>query len=106
MSTSRLQMERLALAQISYESIDQSIRTVEMESGNTLLSVPQGAGEQLLKVYRAIRPLLKAVAVVPLLPPTWRTVMQLFVATLDEFIASDAFKAGKDLSSGPEEVTP
>jgi len=97
MSTSPIHMEQLALAQISYDAIDASIRSLDMEEeqGNTLIAAPGSRLERVAKIYRAVKPLLKAIAILPLLPPTWRAVLQLFLSTLDEVDAS--FKAGKDL---------
>lgn len=97
MSTSRIHMEQLALAQISYDAIDASIRSLDMEEeqGNALIAGPGSRLEQLAKIYRAVKPLLKAIAILPLLPPAWRAVLQLFLTTFDE--VDSGFKAGKDL---------
>jgi len=98
MSTSWNQMQQFTLAQISFEEIDTSIRSYTMEEseGNTLLpSKPSAGVTRVLQIYTAVKPLLKALAVLPLLPAVWRSALQLFVIALDE---AATFKAGKDLS--------
>jgi len=89
--------EQTTLVENSYESIYAAIRTIniEEESNKTLLATPEGRVAQVAKVYAAVRPLLQTLAILPLIPPTWRAALQLFVTTLDGFNAS--FKAGKDL---------
>ena len=68
---------------------------MEEESGKTLLPDAGARVAQAVKVYRATRPLLQAIAMLPLIPPAWRAALQLLVITLDGVNAS--FKAGKDL---------
>jgi len=81
----------------SYESIYAAIRTIniEEESTKTLMATRDGRLAQVVKVYKAVRPLLQTIAILPLIPPAWRAALQLFVTTLDGFNVS--FKAGKDL---------
>ncbi|HEY4639931.1 MAG TPA: hypothetical protein VII75_01185 [Thermoanaerobaculia bacterium] len=97
MSTSRLHMEQALLTQINFESIDNSIRSYDMdeEGANALLAIPDDRLKQLVKIYQTVKPLLNAAVLLPIIPPAWRAVLQLFVTTLDGINAS--FKAGKDL---------
>ena len=55
---------------------------------------------RLLVIFDGIRPLLRALASVPMLPEQWRKSLQMLIAVLDELSASTPkpyFKAGKDL---------
>ena len=81
------------------ESIDQfeSLDTGEM----AVVAKPQTAGDRaqsLMTTYAGVRPILLALAAVPLVPETWRAAISVFVASLDGVTAS--FKAGKDLAAG------
>jgi hypothetical protein len=104
------EMERMAQAQISYDEINDGIRSLTMDSDeeNTLLPVTREGGAQhgqptlqtdgvarVVKIYGAIRPLLKALALMPIIPASWRSALQLFAVALDAL--TPAFKAGKDL---------
>ena len=87
------------------KSVDRNIRTLmqDMEHENTLR--PESATSRLqrvLKIYRAIRPLLAILGSLPLIPSTWRASLVMFTQALEaltlaapEILAG--FKAGKDL---------
>jgi hypothetical protein len=70
-----------------------NLADVEAAAGNP--------GEHLLTTFRAVRPILAEVVKLPLLAPTWRAALRLFLATLDDAAATPStgrdFKAGKDL---------
>lgn len=58
--------------------------------------------QRLLATFQAVRPILSAVSVLPLIPPQFRDTLRLFLATFDAFAqsvpaAGPDFKAGKDL---------
>jgi hypothetical protein len=57
--------------------------------------------QRLAKLYIALKPLLSAIATLPLLPQPWRIALGLFIGTLDAVASSPGidpdFKAGKDL---------
>jgi hypothetical protein len=57
--------------------------------------------ERLLTTFGAVRPILAEVVKLPLLAPTWRAALRLFVTTLDDVTVTLSkgrdFKAGKDL---------
>lgn len=57
--------------------------------------------ERLMATFHAVRPILAEVVKLPLLAPTWRGALRLFVAALDDAAATPStgrdFKAGKDL---------
>ena len=87
---------------ITFESIQQSVNTLDLQA----FTAKTAAGDQPTRVqrvlasYRAVRPLLAAVAVVPVIPPQFRDALRLFLVTFDQFAADSAtgeFKAGKDL---------
>jgi hypothetical protein len=106
MSTLHNHIQNIALAQISYDAIETSIHTIDLEEelSNTLLGVSDTRIAHLVTVYRAVRPLLNAAAVLPIIPPAWRAVLQLFVTTFDE--VDETFKAGKDLNPDPAPEEP
>ena len=86
----------------SFNSIDQEIRALDMETiiAASTLPVAEDRLVRLLTIYKAVRPLLRAFAVLPLIPEHWRNALQLLIATLDEIAAATPepdFKAGKDL---------
>ena len=85
------------------KAIDRSVTSLmaEMAHENTLLpDTPLRLLQRALKVYRGVRPLFTVIAKLPLLPPTWGAVLEMFIRALDAVAAVDvttAFKAGKDL---------
>jgi hypothetical protein len=96
---------------LSFESIDDHILDYvndfidEFESldttGEGAVATPQTAADRaqrLMTTYAGVRPILLALAAVPLVPETWRAAISVFVASLDGVTAT--FKAGKDLAVG------
>jgi len=96
---------------LSFESIDDQINDYVNEfidqfesldtTGEGAVATPQtaaGRAQQLVTTYAGVRPILVALASVPLVPETWRAALSVFVITLDGVTAT--FKAGKDLAVG------
>jgi hypothetical protein len=96
---------------LSFESIDDHILDYvndvidefeTLDSGEmAVMAKPQTAADRaqsLMTTYAGVRPILLALAAVPLVPETWRAAITVFVASLDGVTAS--FKAGKDLAVG------
>jgi len=84
--------------EISFESIDAQVSRFDLSSVTT-----RGAGQaqpplsqRLLTAFAVVRPILIAVAAIPLIPAKWRVAIRAFITTLDEVTAT--FKAGKDLA--------
>jgi hypothetical protein len=107
-------IEMSSSSQPSFAEIDASIRTLTDYARNDRTLLASGSKERLvrtLKVYTAVKPLLRALSFVPLLPTNWRAALVLFLETLDALAltaegAGDdfpppepriEFKAGKDL---------
>ncbi|HXH42039.1 MAG TPA: hypothetical protein VNN08_25670 [Thermoanaerobaculia bacterium] len=91
---------------ISFKSIDRGVREFDI-----LVLASKGAVQTLetrtarvMAVYAPARPMLVALSTVLLIPKTWRALLTVFVATLDEVSAT--FKAGKDLATAPVDGTP
>jgi hypothetical protein len=59
--------------------------------------------QRLVATYTAVRPILAAISVLPLVPANWRLGLRVFIEALDAFVvtpsvtAQEDFKAGKDL---------
>jgi hypothetical protein len=92
----------------TYETIDQSMQSVDWNSFKAATLVPQSKAERekmLATVWRAIRPLAVVVSATPLIKPEWRAGAQVFIGLMDAFAADTPagtsatpdFKAGKDL---------
>lgn len=93
----------------SFKQIDAAVRTfiMEMEQENKNGVLPGEADpnarpdriRQLVKIYKAIKPLLIALSTLALIPSTWRKALALFLEQLQAVAdaASPDFKAGKDL---------
>ena len=86
---------------ITFESIQQSVNTLDLEAftGKAAAADQITRVQRVLASYRAVRPILSALSVVPLIPPQFRDALRLFLATVDQFAdsATGDFKAGKDL---------
>jgi hypothetical protein len=54
--------------------------------------------QRLTTTYTAARPILVALAAIPLIPATWRAIVTTFVVSLDQI--TNSFKAGNDLALG------
>ena len=92
---------------LSFDSIDREVRKFDIVgfSSEGAVQTPATATERLVAVFNAVRPILMAIAsTIPLIPVAWRTLMSVFVSTLDDVSAS--FKAGKDLATAPVNVSP
>lgn len=93
--------------EFSFASIDQEIRGLDLAGirSNSFLAAQGTRIQRAVTIFRGLRPLLAAFAAMPIVPPYWRSALQLFVFTLDEIAASTPapaieggdFKAGKDL---------
>ena len=91
-------------AATAYATINHSIRSLDFDEFNGQTAIADTFKTQLqrlAKLYIALKPLLAAVATLPLLPQPWRVALGLFVGTLDAVASSPEidpdFKAGKDL---------
>jgi hypothetical protein len=87
---------------LSFDSIDREVRKFDIVgfSSEGAVQTPATSIERLVTVFDAVRPILAALATaIPLIPVAWRTLMGVFVSTLDDVSAS--FKAGKDLAISP-----
>jgi hypothetical protein len=98
--------QQTTTAPVSFKQIDASLKTLTVEQPNAAQPETLTARvEKLAKVYSSIKPLLAAVAALPIIPQTWRIGLTLFAQTIDLVVsapelvaAGDAdFKAGKDL---------
>ena len=93
---------------LTFAAIDAHVRA---QAAATPPQTAQNAQQRLFARYTAIRPILAALAVFPLIPPTWRAGIIAFMATADEVAlltqapigttpapvpANPDFKAGKD----------
>jgi hypothetical protein len=85
---------------LSFERIDAHINRIDLASlaAATALPTQPDRGQRLIAAYAMSRPILIAIAAIPLVPATWRTALRIFTTTLDEVTLS--FKAGKDLAVG------
>jgi hypothetical protein len=92
-------------APVSFKQIDASLKTLTIEQPNAAQPETLTARiEKLAKVYGSIKPLLTAVAALPI-PRTWRIGLTLFAQTIDLVVSAPElaaagdgdFKAGKDL---------
>lgn len=86
---------------LSFDSINRQVQQFDavtfMSEG--AVETPMTRMDRLVTVYASARPILAALAAIPLIPSTWHTVLTIFVSTLDGVSAS--FKAGKDLAIAP-----
>ena len=92
---------------LTFDSIDHQVKQFDLVTFNSEGAVQTSATaiERLVTVFDAVRPILMALATaIPLIPVAWRTLMSVFVSSLDEVSAS--FKAGKDLATAPVNVSP
>ena len=92
---------------LSFDSINHQVQQFDavtfMSEGAIQTSATRA--ERLVTVFGAVRPILMALAsAIPLIPAAWRTLLGVFVSTLDDVSAS--FKAGKDLATTPTSGSP
>ena len=85
--------------QFTFAEIDQKIAWLRSPDRADLLTPGADPMTRLVTIYRAVRPIILVVLSLPLLPPTWRSVLKLFVNNLDTLATAfdPTFKAGKDL---------
>jgi hypothetical protein len=86
---------------ITFESIEKSIHSLNIDA---MTAVPDTASrtQRAITTYKAVRPIVAALTVFPLLPAQWQAALKLFLVTFDAFAqsapeADGDFKAGKDL---------
>jgi len=87
---------------LTFDSIDRQVKKFDVVSfaSEGAVQTSATAAERLVTVFEAVRPILMALAAtIPLIPAAWRTLMNVFVSTLDDVSAS--FKDGKDLATAP-----
>ena len=109
---------------MTYKMIHRSIAALRIEevavpTHPTAQAEPlSGRVDRVVKIYKALMPFLTALASVPLIPPTWRAALVVFLQALDLLAAASpsetasavadptttdplgtdpSFKAGKDL---------
>ena len=86
---------------VTFDEIDRGMRELDVLSYEAAQSLAAGAAHleiglavtRLAPVYRAVRPLLEALATTPLLPSKWKEVLRLFIATLDAIVRLAAVAA-------------
>jgi hypothetical protein len=92
---------------LSFDGINRHVQQLDLVSflSEGAVQTPATSVERLVAVFDAVRPILMAIAsTIPLIPAAWRTLMGVFVSTLDDVSAS--FKAGKDLAISPVNAQP
>ena len=90
---------------LNFEAIDEHIEGAGLDAllAQAAVETPLNKTDKLLASYTAVRPILAALSVLPLLPAQWRMGLRIFVGALDAFAlpvgdaAVDDFKAGNDL---------
>jgi hypothetical protein len=90
---------RLSFNGNSFQTIDQEIRSIGLE---TLISAAstEDRVKRLATLYPPVRPLLRAIALTPIIPPHWRAALRLLIATLDDIATATRpdFKEGRTYS--------
>jgi hypothetical protein len=92
---------------LTFDSITRHVQQFDAVSfmSEGAVQTPATSTDRLVAVFDAVRPILMALAsAIPLIPAAWRTLMSVFVSTLDGVSAS--FKAGKDLATTPVDGQP
>ena len=85
------------------KNIDRGVNALmaEMAHENTLLpDTPLRIVQRVVTFYRGVRPILVVVTKLPIIPPSWTGVVNIFINALDALAQIDVtaeFKAGKDL---------
>jgi len=115
MSTNHTDMEHLNATQ-AHSTITKSVSTLatgdmEMES-TALADSPAGRLQHFATVYGAVKPLLTTLSTLPIIPPSWRVGLTVFIQAIESVLAiapqldgeivpigdpKPVFKAGKDL---------
>jgi hypothetical protein len=98
-----LQLQEMAAA-TTYGAINHAMRSLDVSECEQFAAIDEpfvNRLQRLTKLYPAVKPLLTAISVLPVLPQSWRAGLALFLATVDAITASPEadpeFKAGKDL---------
>jgi len=68
----------------SFDTIDQHVKNVDLESSGQQSSSPQSRIERLTHVYAGVRPILAALSAFTLIPLRWREALRVFIALIDE----------------------
>jgi hypothetical protein len=91
--------------EFSFASIDDQVRRLDLADirCNSLLAVQGSRIQRLVTIYRGVRPLLKAVAVLAILPPYWRAAVELLTGTLDEIASSTPFAVTQEVALPQEQ---
>ncbi len=81
----------------TFEAVDQEVRKFDVNAftAESAVKTAETRRSQLVTVYAPARPIIMALASMPMIPKAWRAVLTLFIGALDE--ANPTFKAGKDL---------
>ena len=104
-------VSRLDLASLTAFSIVQETPAGQEKPAGQFVGQPAGQGkpagqetpatraQRLVMSYAAARPIVVALAAIPFIPAAWRSVVRIFVASLDDVAA--AFRTGSsDLAAG------
>jgi len=103
---------RTVLNFMEFTNIDEHVLALDMEIADPTPLSTATAEERLarlLVLYRAVRPILIAVAGLPLFPARWRAALTKLVTAFDQIAAAMSkpdFKAGKDLKEGAGRAAP
>jgi hypothetical protein len=83
----------MAESKITFEQIDALVAAIDLsgyqpggKSHLTAASVranPAAALPQICQIYKAVKPILQALANFPLIPPAWRAVITTFIGLMD-----------------------
>src|SRR5438067_11540772 len=73
-----------------FDSIDQQMRSLDMDAiiAAAELPVNQDRIARLIVIHDAVRPLLRAMAVLPLIPERWHSALKMLIGVLDEIASS------------------
>ena len=92
-----------ALIRKEKKTVDPSVKALlaQMNHESTLLpESPTGVVQQVVKIYRGVKPVLVLIRQFPVVPAKWAAAIDFLMRGLDALSALDvpvAFKAGKDL---------
>ena len=90
---------------LTFEAIDAHVDGAGLDAllAQSAVATSVSKAQRLVTAYTAVRPILAALSVLPIIPVNWRLGLRVFVEALDAFAstlgvtAQDDFKAGKDL---------
>ena len=75
------------MSTITFETIEKSVQNIDLPV-MTAVADKASRAQRAIAVYRAVRPMLSAVAALPLLPPQFSAALRLFLVTFDAFVQS------------------